>query len=86
MNPKVLVKHEFIGLEVAVVAASDPTQIGVRGRVVDETRNTITIDVNGVEKVVQKRGSVFRFEVDGEVDIGGERILFRPEDRIKRAW
>jgi ribonuclease P protein subunit POP4 len=86
VNPKVLVKHEFIGLEVAVVAASDPTQIGVRGRVVDETRNTITIDVNGVEKVVQKRGAVFRFEVDGEVDIDGERILFRPEDRIKRAW
>jgi len=43
-------KHELIGLRVEVVDASDPSQEHVRGRVVDETRNMLVVDVQGEEK------------------------------------
>lgn len=85
MNPSVLVKHELIGLEVEVVSSTDPTHVGKRGRVVDETRNTMTLEAQGIECMVPKRGTVFRFKVGRDVDIEGERILYRPEDRVKRA-
>lgn len=84
-DPNFLVKHELIGLQVEVISATDPTVVGLKGRVVDETRNTLIIEGAGRERMIAKRGSVFRFGVGGGVDVEGERILFRPEDRIKRA-
>jgi ribonuclease P protein subunit POP4 len=79
------VKHELIGLEVRVADASDPSHRGLRGRVVDETRNTLVLDVGGRELTIPKRGSVFLFQLDEEVLIEGNRLLYRPEDRVKKA-
>lgn len=78
-------KHELIGLQVAVVRSPDPTLVGVHGLVVDETRNTIVVEAAGREKRVPKAGARFRFEVQGGVEVDGEEILFRPEDRVKKA-
>ncbi len=78
-------KHELIGLEVAVIRSTDPSLVGVRGNVVDETRNTLVVESGGREKRVPKRGTRFRFEVEGGVEIDGGDIQYRPEDRIKKA-
>ncbi len=78
-------KHELIGLQVEVVAATDPSQEHLRGRVVDETRNTLILDIRGDEKRIPKEGSRFRFEVQGGFEIDGADIRFRPEDRVKKA-
>ncbi|TLZ94352.1 MAG: ribonuclease P protein subunit [Methanobacteriota archaeon] len=78
-------KHELIGLEVEVLHATDPTQAHVRGRVVDETRNTLVLEIQGDEKRIPKHGSRFRFEIQGGLEVDGEEIRFRPEDRVKKA-
>jgi ribonuclease P protein subunit POP4 len=78
-------KHELIGLDVEVVMATDPTQERLRGRIVDETRNTLVLEVRGDEKRIPKRGSRFRFEIQGGVEVDGDEIRFRPEDRVKKA-
>jgi ribonuclease P protein subunit POP4 len=78
-------KHELIGLDVEVVVATDPTQERLRGRIVDETRNTLVLEVRGDEKRIPKRGSRFRFEIQGGVEVDGDEIRFRPEDRVKKA-
>ena len=78
-------KGELIGLQVEVIGATDPSQVGLRGRVVDETMKTIIIEKEGKEKMIQKKGAVFRFDVRGGIEVHGEDILFRPEERIKRA-
>ncbi len=78
-------KHELIGLEVAVLRSTDPSLVGVRGLVVDETRNTLVVEAGGREKRVPKEGARFRFEAQGGVEVEGEEILFRPEDRVKKA-
>jgi ribonuclease P protein subunit POP4 len=78
-------KHELIGLDVEVVVATDPTQQRLRGRIVDETRNTLVVEVRGDEKRIPKRGSRFRFDIQGGVEVDGDEIRFRPEDRVKKA-
>jgi ribonuclease P protein subunit POP4 len=78
-------KHELIGLYVEVLSAKDPSQARLRGRVVDETRNTLVLEVEGREKRIPKQGSRFRFAVAGGFEVDGDEIRFRPEDRVKRA-
>ena len=78
-------RGELIGLHVEVLRSSDPSQVGVRGTVVDETMKTLVIDHRGKEKMIPKKGALFRFETQGGSDVRGEDILFRPEERIKRA-
>jgi len=77
-------KHELIGLSVVVREATDPTLVGLRGRVVDETRNTLLVETAKGEKRVPKKGVEFAFGSEG-VRVQGDDLLFRPEDRIKRA-
>jgi ribonuclease P protein subunit POP4 len=79
-------RRQFIGLDIEVLASTCPSHVGVCGKVVDETKNTITIDKDGVEKMIAKAGCEFRL-VDGPQAhvVSGNDIRFRPEDRIKRV-
>jgi ribonuclease P protein subunit POP4 len=81
-----IVQHEFIGLEAKVVKNSNPDVVGIAGKVVDETRNTLTILCSGERKVIVKDTAVFEFVLpDGTcVEIDGKVIMGRPEDRIKK--
>jgi ribonuclease P protein subunit POP4 len=90
-------RHELIGLEVEVLDATDKARIGTKGTLVDETRNMLTIKMtlkNSTEKEVriQKKGTKVRVKLedgpDGRssmADLDCDKIMFRPEDRIKRV-
>ena len=67
-----LVHHEFIGLSVSVTSVSNKS-LRLKGTVIDETKNTIKIEVDDVEKIIPKKGSIFIFELPtGEkVEING---------------
>jgi len=78
-------KHELIGLAVVVSQSTDPSLVGLHGVVRDETRNTLLVETGKGEKRVPKHGTAFTFEVQGGVRVEGDDLLFRPEDRIKKA-
>jgi len=78
-------KRELIGLRVQVVRSTDPSQVNLSGRVVDETRNLLVLDVGGVDKRVPKQGTRFRFDIQGGIEVEGDEIRYRPEDRVKKA-
>lgn len=79
-------KHEFIGQNIRIVTSSDSRWNGISAKIVDETKNTLKIDINGNEKILQKKGCEFTMKIGGEnVKINASRITFRPEDRIKKA-
>lgn len=83
-----LIHHEFIGLNVSVNSISNES-LRLKGTVIDETKNTIKIEVNDdVEKIIPKIGSMFIFELPtGEkVEINGNILSIRPEDRIKKRF
>lgn len=78
-------KHELIGMTAKVIASTDQNHIDLTGRIVNETKNTLTMDVYGKEKMLPKKGTVLTVELgDGSVNVDCEKLMFRPEDRIKR--
>lgn len=81
-----LKRHELIGLDVEIVSSTHPGYIGLRGRVVDETRRMLMIESDGVERKVPKATCVFEFDDQGRKErVKGADIEFRPEDRVKRV-
>ncbi|RLI86404.1 MAG: ribonuclease P protein subunit [Archaeoglobales archaeon] len=77
---------EWIGLEVEVVESPNPSEVGIKGIVVDETMNTLRIKTEKSLKTVAKRNRVFRVWYKGKrLRVKGDLIAFRPEDRIKRG-
>ena len=79
-------QNEFIGLNAKVVRSSHPDYIGITGRVVDETRNTLVIRHKNKNKIIVKNTAVFHFVLqDGTtIEIDGNAIVGRPEDRLKK--
>lgn len=85
ITPGDILMHELIGLEVKVVDDSNPNNIFISGRIVDETRNTIVIRHRGEVKTVAKQHARFQFRLPGEeVEVEGASLVGRPEDRVKR--
>ncbi len=85
VTPAIL-QHEFIGLDAKVVRSTHPDYVGITGKVIDETRNTLVIRQKNKDKVVVKNTAVFHFTLpDGTiVEIEGNAIVGRPEDRLKK--
>jgi ribonuclease P protein subunit POP4 len=79
-------RRELIGLEAEVVESTCDRYLGIRGRVVDESRNTLTIEQDGREKMVPKDCCRFKFYEGPQAHtVSGKDIKFRPEDRIKKV-
>ena len=82
MNEKKLVKYEFIGTEIEVIDAKNKSSIGVKGKIADETKNMFILD-NG--KKLIKSQCALKMKINGKtVEINGEVLVGRPEDRIKK--
>jgi ribonuclease P protein subunit POP4 len=80
-----ILHHELIGLEAEVLEDSNPSNVGVRGTVVDESLNTVVIG-DGRERRVAKKDAVFKFTLNGEVvKVEGRALQGRPEDRVKKT-
>ena len=78
--------HELIGLYAKVAESSSLPHKGLKGLVVDETKNTFVIRVGIEEKIVPKKGCVFLFTLPSKekVRLDGDKIAFRPYDRPKK--
>ena len=81
-----LLRQEFVGLDAKVVKSSNPSQTGIFGRIIKETRNTLVILHKDTEKTVIKNVTVFHLMLpDGTlVEIDGKAIVGRPENRLKK--
>jgi ribonuclease P protein subunit POP4 len=71
-TPETLVRHELNGRRVSVVESTDPSRVGIAGRVVSETMRTIVVRDSGVERRVPKSGTTFAFAIDEAA--GAERV------------
>lgn len=93
ITPSNLIYHELMGLTTRVIDSTNPSLINIRGKVVDETRNTLTVETDGArETVVPKMGTIFVFQIPARsagghevkhVKVNGTLLLSQPENRIK---
>jgi len=91
MNPQNILRHEVIGLKVKIARTVNKELVGLAGKVVDETRNTLTIFDGTRSMTVPKDTAMFYFYLptDEIVGVDGKRLVGRPEDRVKmqvRRW
>jgi ribonuclease P protein subunit POP4 len=82
MNHKDLAKHELIGLTAEVVDSKNEANLGIKGKIRDETKNTIVID----DKRLFKNNITLKIIVDkNELIIKGDCFSGRPKERIKNG-
>ncbi|WP_455645615.1 ribonuclease P protein component 1 [Methanosphaera sp.] len=88
ITPQNVFRHELIGLAVEVIDSNHNDFIGIKGKIIDETRNTITIDTGLDEKQLPKESVTIMLTLPGDkkVSIEGKVIIARPEDRIKKKF
>jgi len=70
-------KEELIGSEAEVISSKNPTLVGTKGKIIDETRNTITIKNKKILK------SHVTLKIKNQT-IEGKNLVGRPEDRLKK--
>jgi len=77
---------EFLGLDVRVTVSTNPSLIGLSGKVVGETMRTFSVRTKSGVRVVPKADSIFEFKLGtGElVTVRGRDICKRPEERVWR--
>jgi len=81
-----ILQGEFIGLNAKVVKSSNPSCVGISGKVINETRNTLVIRHRNQDKIIAKETAVFNFTLDDGtiVEVEGNILVGRPEDRMKK--
>jgi ribonuclease P protein subunit POP4 len=92
LTPETLVRHELTGLHAAVASAPNPDLVGVAGRVVRETYNTLVLASGAATRQVPKRATTFAFRLPADDESAGERVAVdgdtlrsRPARRTENA-
>jgi ribonuclease P protein subunit POP4 len=99
ISPGNLIHHELIGLEAEVIDSTNNTQIGIKGKVINETKNTLKIEVdNREEKILPKIHTHFIFTIPAQsgrrylpdrpvrVKVDGSLLQSQPENRIQTKF
>jgi len=86
LTPETLPRHELVGLDCEVVAASNPDAVGISGTVVMETTQMLTLE--GADRVwhVPKDSATFSFAIDGQREAAGASSTVRgdkPRTRVR---
>ncbi|MFX1295088.1 MAG: ribonuclease P protein component 1 [Promethearchaeota archaeon] len=86
ITPKSLIHHCIIGLNVKIIQSSNSQYLNIKGKVVDETKNTFLIKTERKETRIPKKNSVFQFQLPNNyiVEVKGDLLIGRPEQRIKK--
>ena len=80
------VKEELIGRCVRIATCTDPNMENLQGVIVDETKHMFLIETSGKRKWIAKNIASFIFPTEQkEIQINGSKLIFRPEERVKKA-
>lgn len=82
---KLLLKNELIGLFVEVINSNNPYLIGLKGKIIDETKKTFKIETERGRKILPKDVCVFKFilPTGREIIVDGANLICAPEERAK---
>ncbi len=73
-------RNRIIGKELTVLFSTNPCDLHITGRIVDETRNMMQVENEELKWLIKKNVIVL---LDGQ-KIDGKELIGRPGDRIKR--
>lgn len=82
MSRKTFYPYELIGEEIEVIDSKNKFNIGIKGKIVDETKSTIKVQQTDKIKTLLKNNITFKLVRKGQV-IEGREIAKRSEERLK---
>lgn len=78
-------RGELIGLELTVVDSPNKSIVGLHGKIIDETKQTLVINTSKGRKQLLKHAVTVEMLMDGKkIIMQGKLLVGRPEDRIKK--
>src|SRR3989344_5457977 len=76
------IKYEFIGGNLEVVESKNKSLVGLKGKIIDETKNMFVLD-NG--KKLVKDQSIFHITINEETfEVKGDLLVGRHEKRLSK--
>lgn len=82
MYAKNIVSMNLIGKNIEITKSKNKSLVGLKGRIIDETKNMIILDN---QKKLIKSQSTFKIKIKNNTyEIDGKVLQTRPEDRIKK--
>jgi ribonuclease P protein subunit POP4 len=86
LTPETLPRHELVGLDVEVTAASNPDLLGLSGEVVTETTQTLGVETEGRIVTVPKEAATFEWTLPSGVvvETAGDQLVARPARRTEQ--
>ena len=91
ITPENILRHELIGLDVKIANCCNKQIIGMKGKVVFETKKTLFIEDGKDKKIIPKNIAKFQFKLPSGtiVNVDGIKLIGKPENRLKtkvRKW
>ncbi|MBI2548927.1 ribonuclease P protein subunit [Candidatus Woesearchaeota archaeon] len=80
-----LLRGELIGRELTVVDSLNKVLIGMHGKIIDETKQTLVITTTTGRKQLLKNTITIELVIEGKkISVQGKLLVGRPEDRVKK--
>jgi len=81
MDLRHIARYELIGLEAEVTDSKNKDNIGIKGKIKDETKNTVIIE----NKKLLKNNITLKIKIKNQtIIVPGTEILGRPKERITK--
>ena len=83
MKLKEVLKGELIGKTIEIVEATNKNLVGLKGKIVDETKNMLELEDG--KKLVKKQITINMTIGNEIITLEGKHLMGRPEDRLKKV-
>ena len=78
-------RGELIGLQIEIIESKNKSLEGLKGKIINETKNMLVINTkNGIKKIIKSEVKMRLKINDKKFDVDGNILVGRPEDRVKR--
>lgn len=79
-----MIRRELIGLNCEIVEARNHSLIGMKGKIIDETKNILVIKNKTTKKIIKSQVKMKVNIKTKSVIMDGKELVGRPEERIKK--
>ena len=80
---KNLERHELIGLSIKIIESKNKSLVGLNGKIIDETQNTLSLQTaNSIKKIIKNQITMKIKSNQKEIVIEGKDLVGRPHERI----
>ena len=79
-----IINNDLIGYKIEIISHTDSNLMGIIGLILNETKTSLTIDVDGKKNISKKDGHFRIYSEEISFQIQGQLLVGVPKKRSKR--